>query len=137
MHWLICCGSYIDNIFLDDTEEEEQAEDENDDAYDSEDEDYAYDSEDWYYNEDEENVGAVGGLKMSNKAKAIRIPAMSQLQEPVQQQQLKESPFTGMLVPPMQAVLSPSMLKQHKKTLKKGKTNAINPGMLDIGPDFF
>ena len=124
MHWLICCGSYIDNMFLDDTEEEEQAEDENDDAYDSE---YEYYTED--DTEDEGNVGAIGGLKMSNKAKAIRIPAMSQLQEPVQQQQLKENPFTGMLVPPMQAVLSPSMLKQHKKTLKKGKTNTINPGM--------
>ena len=124
MHWLICCGSYIDNMFLDDTEEEEQAEDKNDDAYDSE---YEYYTED--DTENEGNVGAIGGLKMSNKAKAIRIPAMSQLQEPVQQQQLKENPFTGMLVPPMQAVLSPSMLKQHKKTLKKGKTNAINPGM--------
>ena len=93
----MCHSSYIDKLFLDDTEEE-QTEDEND---------YAYDSESEHDTEDDVNVGAVGGLKMSKKAKAIRIPAMSQPQEPVQQQQLKESPFTGMLVPPMQAVLSP------------------------------
>ena len=53
------------------------------------------------------------------------------LSEPMVPHGLESNPFTvQMEVPPMQAILSPAVLKQHKRGLKKADIKTFNPGLL-------